>query len=194
MNGNTVSREKLLKILESVRLAPTSMGLQPFRILAVEDPKIRQDIFEQGCSQPQVLECSHLLIFAGWNSVTEEKVDNYMETIAETRQIEVDLLDGFKKSILKFIGSQSPPKIREWSARQVYLALGTAIDAAALSHVDATPMEGFDSAAIDRYFDLDASDLHTVVLLALGYRDRQKDEFVDAPKVRRHFDELFEII
>lgn len=194
MDGTEVSEEKVRKILESIRLAPTSMGLQPFEILVVENPEVKKDIFQIACGQPQVLESSHLLIFAGWNQVTDLQVENYMKTIAEIRNLELDLLDDFKRSILKFTRSRNESKIREWSARQVYLALGTAIDAAALSHVDATPMEGFNAQAIDEYFNLKEDNLHSVVLLALGYRDEGKDEFAGAPKVRRNFDDLFRFI
>ena len=194
MDGTEVSEEKVRKILESVRLAPTSMGLQPFEILVIENPEVKKDIFQIACGQPQILECSHLLIFTGWNNVTDLQVENYMKTIAETRDLELDLLDDFKRSILKFIRSRNEAEIKEWAARQVYLALGTAIDAAALSHVDATPMEGFNAQAIDEYFNLNDDHLHSVVLLALGYRDVHKDEFSDAPKVRRHFDDLFRFI
>lgn len=194
MNGAEVPKEKVNKILESVRLAPTSMGLQPFEILVVDNPEVKKDLFQIACGQPQVLESSHLLIFSAWNQVTELLVDDYMRTIAEIRDLDIELLDDFKKSILKFVSSKNNEEIREWAARQVYIALGTAIDAAALCHVDATPMEGFNSKAIDEYFDLKEDNLHSVVLLALGYRDVHKDEFAEAPKVRRHFDDLFRFI
>lgn len=194
MNGHPVPTENLHKILESIRLAPTSMGLQPFQIIVIEDQNVKEDLYKNGCSQPQILECSHLLVFCGWNSVSEIQVDAYMESIAETRNIDVNLLVDFKQSILNFTSKLSTEKTREWSARQIYLALGTAIDAAALSHVDTTPMEGFDSQAIDEYFQLDESDLHSVVLLALGYRDEHKDEFANFPKVRREFNDIFKFI
>lgn len=194
MNGAEVAKEKVNKILKSIRLAPTSMGLQPFEVLVVENPEIKKDLFQIACGQPQVLESSHLLIFSGWNQVTEHQVDEYMNTIAEIRDLDIELLDDFKTSILKFVRSKNEKEIREWAARQVYIALGTAIDAAALCHVDATPMEGFNSKAIDEYFDMKDDNLHSVVLLALGYRDVHKDEFADAPKVRRHFEDLFRFI
>ncbi|MBY5958318.1 NAD(P)H-dependent oxidoreductase [Membranicola marinus] len=194
MNGSEVSDDKLQKVLEAIRLAPSSMGLQPFQVIVIDDEKIREDIFQNACGQPQILECSHLLIFCGWNSVSKPQVDNYMNSIAQTRQIDVELLDDFKESILKFTGSLSPAETREWSARQVYLALGTAIDASALSHIDTTPMEGFNAAALDEMLGLPDRDLHSVVLLALGYRDEHKDEFANTPKVRRKFEDLFEFI
>lgn len=194
MNGTEVSKENIYKILEAIRLAPSSMGLQPFQVIVIEDSKFKEELFQKACSQPQILECSHLLIFCGWNKVTELQINAYMQSIAHAREINVDLLDDFKYSIMKLTDGMSPSEIREWSARQVYLALGTAIDASALCHIDTTPMEGFNAAALDEFLRLPDRDLHSVVLLALGYRDEHKDEFANTPKVRRKFQEVFEFI
>ena len=194
MTGSEISAETVRKILETIRLAPSSMGLQPFQVIVIENPQVKEDIFRNACGQPQVLECSHLLVFCGWNSVSESQINAYMESIALAREIEVEQLNDFKKSILKFTRSLSPEETREWAARQVYLALGTAIDASALSHIDTTPMEGFNAAALDTMFGLPERNLHSVVLLALGYRDEHKDEFANTPKVRRKFEDIFEFI
>lgn len=194
MNGAEVSSEKIRAILDAIALAPSSMGLQPFQVLVVEDPGVKKEIFQKACGQPQILECSHLLVFCGWTSVENHQIDGYMQTIAQARNIPVSQLDDFKKSIQKFAGNMTSGQIKEWAARQSYLALGTAIDAAALSHVDATPMEGFSSQALDELLELPERNLHANVLLALGYRDENKDEFAFAPKVRRKFEDLFEMI
>lgn len=193
MNGSVVSEEKISKILEAIRLAPSSMGLQPFQIFIIQDKDLRREIYKKACPQPQVLECSHLLVFSGWTSVTNLQVSQYMDTIARTRDIELELLNDFKASVLKFT-DHSSEQVKDWSARQVYLTLGTAIDAAALCHVDATPMEGFNEKALDEVMELRERDLHSVVLLALGYRDEHNDEFANTPKVRRSFEEVFEFI
>ncbi len=194
MNGSEVSGEIIRKILEAIRLAPSSMGLQPFKVIVIESSGVKEDIFRNACGQPQILECSHLLVFCGWNVVSESQISTYMESIAQAREIEVEQLDDFKQSILKFTSALSPGQTREWAARQVYLALGTAIDASALSHIDTTPMEGFNAAVLDEMLGLPNRDLHSVVLLALGYRDEHKDEFANTPKVRRKFEDVFEFI
>ncbi len=194
MNGSEVSEEKIHKILEAIRLAPSSMGLQPFQVIVIDNTKMREEIFQSACGQPQILECSHLLVFCGWNSVSEPQIDAYMDSIAIAREIDVNLLDDFKQSILKFTSGLTQTETREWSARQVYLALGTAIDASALCHIDTTPMEGFNASVLDEILGLAERDLHSVVLLAMGYRDEHKDEFANTPKVRRKFEDLFEFI
>lgn len=194
MNGRVIPDEIIENILEAIRLAPTSMGLQPFQVTVVKDLKVRKEIFEEACQQPQILECSHLLIFNGWSDVTEEQVDNYLNRIAVTRNHGMEELSGFRKSILSFLSSRTKDQVSEWSARQIYLALGTAIDAAAMSEVDATPMEGFNAQKMDKLFQLKDRKLHSVVLLALGYRNEDKDIFARAPKVRRNSKEIFELI
>lgn len=194
MNGSEVSDEKVRAILQAIMLAPSSMGLQPFQVIVIENPEVRKEIFQKACGQPQILECSHLLVFCGWTSVSESQIDTYMESIARAREIEIDQLVDFKQSIQKFTRTMSPTEVKDWSARSTYLALGTAIDAAALSHVDATPMEGFNGMILDEILNLPSRDLHSAVLLALGYRDEQKDEFANVPKVRRDFEDIFEII
>lgn len=192
MNGNAVSGEKVQSILDAIMLAPTSMGLQPFQVIVIEDPTFREEIYQKACSQPQVLECSHLLVFCGWSSVSADQIDHYMESIARVRDIPVSQLADFRKSILKVTGGMTTSEVKDWSAKQAYLALGTAIDSAALCHVDSTPMEGFNNNALDELLELPSRDLHSVVLLALGYRDEHKDEFAQVPKVRRKFEDIFE--
>ncbi|GAA5221089.1 NAD(P)H-dependent oxidoreductase [Membranihabitans marinus] len=194
MNGSKIPKAKLDHILEAIRLAPSSMGLQPFQIMVVGDQAIREQIFAESCKQPQIRECSHLLIFNGWNTLTENQVDEYMENIANERQHDLSELMDFKTSILGALGHKSKSEIQSWSAMQIYIALGTAIDAAAMSEVDATPMEGFDKKAMDKLFDLEAKGLHSVVLLALGYRNEDEDFLAKVAKVRRKPEDIFEFI
>lgn len=194
MNGGKIPKAKLDHILEAIRLAPSSLGLQPFQIMVVGDQAIRNQIFNKACRQPQIQECSHLLIFNGWNTLTEMQVDEYMENIATARQHDLSELLDFKTSILGLLGQKSKTEIQSWSAMQIYIALGTAIDAAAMSEIDATPMEGFNKEAMDELFDLEAKGLHSVVLLALGYRNEDEDFLANVAKVRRKREDIFEFI
>ena len=191
MNGQKVPEEKLNRILEAIQLAPTSMGLQPFSVIVVEDENVRKKISEKANKQPQVLEGSHLLIFAAWDSVTPEKVDGYMADIAKTRGLEVADLGGFKDMITGFVGGIGDEAVKNWTARQAYIAFGVGLVAAANEQVDATPMEGFDNAAMDEVLGLKEKGLNSVVMITLGYRDEKNDSLVAAEKVRRQKAELF---
>lgn len=191
MTGAKVPQEKVDKILEAIRLAPTSFGLQPFKVIVIEDEKLREEIFNTACQQPQIKEASHVLVFAANKKVTAEQVQEYMELIATTRGIPVESLDGFK-AMFDGIVAGSAEQNFVWTARQAYLAFGVGIVAAALEQVDATPMEGFNPQAMDKILGLEDQNLGSTTILTLGYRDEANDSLVKAAKVRKSMDKLFD--
>jgi nitroreductase / dihydropteridine reductase len=191
MNGKKVPQEKINRILEAIRLAPTSFGLQPFKVFVVEDEKLREKIFNESCPQPQIKEGSHLLIFAANKKVTAAQVDEYMKLTAETRIMPVESLSGFRAAFDRIIDGSEEINYA-WTARQAYIGFGMGIAAAALEDVDATPMEGFDVAAMDRILGLEDQNLSSVTVLTLGYRDVENDKLVTAKKVRKSKEALFD--
>jgi nitroreductase / dihydropteridine reductase len=190
MTGQKVPAEKLEAILEATRLSASSMGLQPYTLLVIENEEVKKQIQPVAYNQPQITEASHLLVFAAWENVTEQHVEDYINNIAATRSVTLESLEGFKASLMNIVHGRTPEQKHEWAARQAYIAFGTAITAAALEEVDATPMEGFNPAAVDQILGLKEKGLRSVTILALGYRDTDKDYLVDAKKVRRSKDEL----
>jgi nitroreductase len=191
MTGGKVPQEKVDKILEAIRLAPTSFGLQPFKVIVIEDEKLREEIFNTACQQPQIKEASHVLVFAANKKVTAEQVQEYMELIATTRGIPVESLDGFKAMFDGIVAGTAEQNF-VWTARQAYLAFGVGIVAAALEQVDATPMEGFNPQALDKILGLEEQNLGSTTILTLGYRDEANDSLVKAAKVRKSMDKLFD--
>ncbi|MFD2936244.1 NAD(P)H-dependent oxidoreductase [Spirosoma flavum] len=191
MNGQKVPAEKLNTILEAIRLSASSAGLQPYTVVVIDNHELKGKIHELACPQPQVVEGSHLLVFASWTNVEAAQIDAYMQLIADTRGVSAESLTPFSDSIKGGILSKTPEDRFIWAARQAYIALGSGLIAAALEHVDATPMEGFNAAALDEILDLPAKGLKSVALLALGYRDEEKDFLSKAPKVRRARKDLF---
>jgi len=190
MNGQKVPQEKIENILEATRLSASSMGLQPYTIVVVENEEVRKKLQPAAYNQPQIVEGSHLLVFAAWENVTEAHVDEYLRNIAETRGVTLDSLESFRASLMSIVNGRTPEQKYEWAARQSYIAFGTAITAAAVEQVDATPMEGFNPDAVDEILNLKAQGLRSVTILALGYRDAEKDFLATAKKVRRHRDHL----
>ena len=191
MNGNIIPRAKLDNILEAINLSASSLGLQPYSVIVIDDPALKAEISKGACQQPQILESSHLLVFAAWTKVSAQKVDDYIQHVAEVRGAPIDALAGFKQMILGTISSRTDAQIAEWTARQTYIALGTGLAAAAVEQVDATPMEGFNPQALDQILNLGPKDLHSTLILALGYRDAANDQLAVAPKVRRESSKLF---
>lgn len=191
MNGHKVPAEKINIILEATRLSASSMGLQPYTILLVEDEALRKQIQAVAYNQPQIAEASHLLIFAAWDNISLEQVDTYLRQIAEERGVAPETLAGFRSSLEGIVTRNTPEQNYQWAARQAYIAFGTAIAAAATEQVDATPMEGFDAAALDSLLNLKEKGLRSVTLLPLGYRDTDNDYLASQKKVRREKDKLF---
>jgi len=191
MNGQKVPAEKLESILEAIQLAPTSIGLQPFTVLVVEDPETRAKIAPAIRNQPQITEGSHVLIFAAWKEYSNENVEKYLNHIASLRGIPIESLDGMRNMINGSIAGKTPEQILNWNSRQAYIALGFGLVAAAQELVDATPMEGFDPDALDEVLGLKEKGLHSTVILTLGFRDAEKDFLSSAAKVRRDKTELF---
>jgi nitroreductase len=190
MNGQKIASDKLERILEATRLAASSFGLQPYTIFLIEDQELRKKMQAIAYQQPQIIEASHLLVFAAWNSVTEERVNGFMNDVARERGIPVESLNEYKGRILGSMQGKSEAEVLTWTGRQAYIALGTALIAAAAEGVDATPMEGFDPAAMDVLLNLKDKGLHSMAIVALGYRDEEKDPLAKMKKVRREKSQL----
>jgi nitroreductase len=191
MNGQKVPAEKIENILESIQLAPTSIGLQPFTVLVIEDPETRAKIAPAMYNQPQITEGSHVIVFAAWKEYSIEKVDRYINQIATLRGVPVEALDGMRNMAAGAVSGKTPEQLLTWNQKQAYIALGVGLVAAAEEQVDATPMEGFDPDALDAALGLSEQGLRSTVVMALGYRDEQNDYLNGKAKVRRVKDELF---
>jgi len=191
MNGTKVPQEKVDRILEAIRLAPTSFGLQPFKVIVVEDVALRERIFNEACQQPQIKEGSHILVFAANKNIGLQQVEDYMQLIAETRGIPVEGLNDFK-AMFGGIVAGSEDRNFVWTARQAYIAFGVGIVAAAMENVDATPMEGFSAEALDKVLGLAEQNLSAVTILTLGYRDTANDYLATAKQVRKSKEVLFD--
>jgi nitroreductase len=191
MNGEKVPAEKIENILEAIQLTPTSIGLQPFTVIVVEDAETRAKIAPAIYNQPQITEGSHVIVFAAWKDYSIENVDKYINQMATLRGIPVEALDGMRNMAVGAISGKTPEQLLIWNQKQAYIALGFGLVAAADEQVDATPMEGFDPDALDAALGLADKGLRSTVILALGYRDEQNDYLNGKAKVRRDKAELF---
>lgn len=179
-----VEQNKIDKIIEAINLSASSAGLQPYRLIEVQDEEIRKSLGE-GSFNPQITEASHLLVFAAFDNITQKSIDDYIGLIAKVRDASLQSLDDFKKKLeYNFFQKMTPEENFIWAARQAYIGLGTGLVAAAEMQVDTTPMEGFDPVKFDEVLGLKEKGLRSVVILALGHRDVQKDIFAKLKKVR----------
>lgn len=185
MNGSALPEDTVQRICEAGRLAPSSFGLQPYALLTVQDSLQKLRLFEGPAPQPQVTECSHLLVLATRITIDEQLVDDFIQLTANTRGLSIGDLQGYSQAIKGTLdGFESVAAKREWARSQAYIAMGFILAAAALEAVDATPMEGFDPDALDEMLGLKGQGLHSVALVALGYRDGTRDPVARAAKVR----------
>jgi nitroreductase/dihydropteridine reductase len=181
----SVPADKLERIIEAIRLAPTSSGLQPFELFVVTNDAIRAKIRDVAWNQAQVTDCSHLLVFAAWDDITPERLHMMFDLTNEVRGFVNEGWEAYRQSLLGIVNARGKEGNYQAAARQAYIALGLALVAAAFEEVDAVPMEGFDPAAVDAILDLGAKNLRSVILLPLGYRANEGDWLVDLKKVRR---------
>jgi len=184
MNGEKVAQEKVDYILEAARLAPTSSGLHPFRVIQVTDEALKAKIQPIAFGQTQIVDASHLLIFAAYDEYTKERVDAPFTLQEEERSLPKGFADDYKNQLWSSISQKTKEQQFEHAARQAYIGFGLAVAAAAEQRVDATPMEGFIPQQLDELLGLDKLGLKSVTILALGYRDNENDWLVNLRKVR----------
>jgi nitroreductase len=184
MNGEIVPQEKVDYIVEAARLAPTSSGLQPFEILVITNKALLSKISPIAHGQSQITDASHVLVFVAWDNYTEERINESFARNNEERGLPSSTTDDYRNMLLKIYLAKSAEENFTHAAKQVYIGFTTALIAAAEQKVDATPMEGFNPAALDELLNLKAKGLRSVLLLPIGYRDEQNDWLVNMKKIR----------
>jgi nitroreductase/dihydropteridine reductase len=193
MTGEAISAEALDNILEATRLSASSYGLQPFSVQVISNVEIKQQLLPAAYNQTQITDSSHLMVFTIWENLGDDLVASYINDIAQTRGIPAEALKGFSDMITGTINGLNQDQKQVWAAKQAYIALGTALAAAAEQRVDATPMEGFSPAEFDRILGLSEKGLKSVVVLALGVRS-EEDQLASLPKVRRAKESFYSFI
>lgn len=190
MNGDKIPQDKLERILEATRLAPSSYGLTPYQVIVVEDQELKEKLVGACYGQTQLADSSAVLVFATWDAImTENGVDDYINNIADQRNIPVNVLDDFKGMIMGTLDNMYNEQKKVWAQKQAYIGLGVSIVASAMEEVDSTPMEGFVTAKVDEILGLKDMGLSSTVILTLGYRDTEGDSLSTMKKIRR--DNLF---
>jgi len=165
-------------------LTPTSYGLQPYQFILVQDPAKRAALVPQSWGQKQVVDCSHLVVFAARTEMTTADVERLISHTVKVRGIPADSLGFYRDMMLgDIVNGPRGKAAHEWAARQCYIALGNLMTCAAVLSVDACPLEGINPAEYDNILSLNGSGYKTVVALALGYR-ADGDKYAKLKKVR----------
>lgn len=171
-------------------MAPTSSGLQPFRIIVVENQDLKEKMVK-GALNPEVMkDCSQVLVFAAWDSYSDEKIDEVYDRHTEERDLPKGRFSSYTDKLKQIYGAQTAEENFAHTARQTYIALGLAMAQAAELKVDSTPAEGFSNEVVDEILGLKELGLKSVTLLYLGYRDLEKDFLSHMKKVRIPMEEF----
>ncbi len=188
--AKVVPQDKVERIIEAARLAPTSSGLQPFEIIVVSNKDIRTQIQAAANNQAQITEGSHLLVFAAWNTYTAERINHMFDLTNAERGGTNEGWENYRQMLLKNYPARDANVNFEHAARQAYIGLGASLIAAAFEEVDSTPMEGFDPKSVDDILGLGAKGLRSVALMPLGYRLKGQDWLETLKKIRRPVSEF----
>ena len=184
-----VSDEDLRKLEEAVNLTATSFGLQPFRLLVISDPEVKEKLRTASYNQPQLTECSHVFVFCSMTTMPPEQIDRYVDRIAEVRDVPREQLNDYANYMKGSVAGKSVESIKAWNQRQAYLGLGTLLAAAAQLRIDSCPMEGIDAGEYDRILGLTDKGLTATVIAPVGYRS-EDDATQHYAKVRVPLEEM----
>lgn len=185
-----VDETKVAQIVEAIRMAPTSSGLQPFHLFVIRNAELKSKLKAAANAKDLVTDCSHLLVFAAYDNYTEARIDEVVSRHAQERPGTEAALDTYYSNLKSAYLPRDAEVNFDHAARQAYIALGFALAAAAELEVDTTPMEGFDNAQFDEILDLREQGLKSVVALAIGTRAEEGDWLAALKKVRKPAYEL----
>jgi nitroreductase len=192
-NTKKISAEDFNTIKESLRLGPSSYGLQPLKYIVIENKELREELKVHSFNQSQITDASHIIVFCSFIDIDENHIDNYTENIAKTRNQQVEKVIGFGDYMKKEILPMDKGLLASWNSKQAYIALGQVLHTCANLRIDATPMEGFKTDKYDEILGLTEQNLKSILVCAFGYRSTD-DSNSSLKKVRKSQDELFALL
>ena len=169
-------------LLESLRLSPSSIGLQPWKFVVVKDKAIRNEMLQLSLQQTQLTDASHLIILCSLQHINESYIDSLI-ALEKHENKGHSSLEQFKTVAWSFIKSKSDGQLKEWIGQQVYIALGFLLSACSMLHIDACPIEAFDHGKVNKLLDLHKLGIESRVAVAIGYR-ASNDEHAKHKKLR----------
>ena len=185
-----LSQEDLMKIVEAARLAPTSSGLQQFRLIVVGDQDLKEKMVAGALNPDCMRECSHVIVFAAWDEYTPERIDAIYDLTTDERGLVRGRFKRYTDMLKEKFGEMDKEEQYQHAANQAYIALGMALAQAAELRIDSTPIGGFDPKLVDELLDLPSKGLRSVCLLYLGYADPERDWMGQMKKVRNSMEEF----
>ena len=185
-----ISAEDFNTIKESLRLSPSSYGLQPLKYIVIENKELREELKIHSFNQSQITDASHMIVFCSFIDIKENHIDQYIENIAKTRNQQIENVVGFGDYMKKEIFPMDKGLLANWNSKQAYIALGQVLHTCASLRIDATPMEGFKADKFDEILGLTEQNFKSILVCAFGYRSSD-DTNSSLKKVRKSQNDLF---
>lgn len=180
-----LSDQQINKLKEVFNLTATSYGLQPVRLVTIQNKELQQKLVPHSFDQLQVAQASHVLVLCVENTVDAKYISNYFDLVKNVRGTSDEILNPFKEMMTESFSNKNSDEIKEWSKNQAYLAMGALLTVCALEKIDACPMEGFNPAAYDDVLKLTEKGISSVLVMPVGYRAAD-DVFASFKKVRKN--------
>lgn len=179
--------EKIDKLKRAFNLTATSYGLQPLKMMVLQNKKLQEQLVKHSFGQKQLAQASHVLVICIEKNIDDEYIHKYFEQVKQIRGTSEEILNPFKQALVEDFTSKEVTEIRNWATNQAYLALGNLLTVCALEQIDSCPMEGFVPSGYDGLLGLPKLALTSVLVLPIGYR-AQDDMFASFKKVRKDMD------
>lgn len=187
-NTQLLPQSKIDILTEAFNLTATSYGLQPLKLIVLNNKELQKKLVPHSFEQQQVVDASHLLIICIEKNIDENYINRYFDSVKNIRGTEESILAPFRAQVISSFGNKTQDQIRTWAAKQAYIALGNLLTVCATEQIDACPMEGFIPEQYDKELQLDELGLTATLVLPVGYRD-ENDLFSKLEKVRRPLSE-----
>lgn len=169
----SIAPEVFEQILESGRLAPSSFGMEPTRLLIVRDRAKRMQLKTLCWNQDQITDASEVLIYlvkiADMQSTSNYALEAFMRKGLNAEKIKA-YKDERYANFLRENGYIDTQSIFSWSARQAYITAGMMMACAASLGVDSCAIEGFEKRGVEQFLGLDTCANQVALIMCFGYR------------------------
>lgn len=184
-----LSSEQINTLKEAFNLTATSYGLQPIKLIVLNNKELQQQLVAHSWNQQQVFQASHVLVFCVDTKLSETDVEKYFSKVKEVRNTPDEIINPFKTYLKDLIANKQQSDLFSWAKNQAYLALGNLLTVCANEQIDSCPMEGFIPEKYDEILGLPSKNLSSVLVLPVGFR--AEDDFMkDQKKVRKNLSEI----
>lgn len=187
-SSKSLSKKEIDTLIQAFNLTATSFGLQPIKMLVIQNTTLQKKLVAHSFGQQQVADASHLLVLCIQDYYTLDDIDTYFDLEKEIRNTPEKIIKPYREQLKGIFEDKSTIEKQKSAINQAYIALGNLMTVCALEKIDACPMEGFNAQKYDELLELKAKNLKSVLLLPVGFR--AEDDFMSTlKKVRKPIDQ-----